>query len=238
MLKLIPKHKGTDKLQADLKSKIAKLKVESSQPKSTAAGKGFKLPVQGAARILFIGPPNSGKSQLLCTITRAHSEVADYPFTTNAPVPGIAHHEDCPFQVIDLPPITADVMDMNLLNLVRGSDLVFLFADLGNDDLVEDLNAVLERFRNGKTRFGKETYLDEEDLGVTYTRTFLVLNKSDHAGLKNVLKSFVSFFLWILSLSRFLLRPAKDVKSFSKPLSNVWESCECTRRIPKRRKLI
>lgn len=150
MLKLIPKHKGTDKLQADLKSKIAKVKAEASSPKPTAAGKGFKLPVQGAARILLLGPPNSGKSQLLCRMTRAQSEVADYPFTTQTPVPGIAHHEDCPFQLIDLPPVTADVMDVNLVNLIRGSDMVFLIADLGSDNLVEDLSAVLDRFRQAK----------------------------------------------------------------------------------------
>lgn len=182
MLRLIPKHKGTDRLQADLKSKIAKVKTEASSAKPSSAGKVLKIPLQGAARIILLGPPNSGKSQLLCKLTRAQSEVAPYPFTTMAPVPGIAHFEDCPFQMIDLPPVTADVMDVNLINLVRGADLVFLFADLGSDSLVEDLVAVLDRFKEGKTRLGRDSYLDEDDLGVAYTRTFLVLNKNDAEG--------------------------------------------------------
>jgi uncharacterized protein len=182
MLRLIPKHKGTDRLQADLKTKIAKAKTEATAPKPSGFAKGFKLPLQGAGRILLIGPPNAGKSQLLCQITRAQSEVADYPFTTTQPVPGIALHEDCPFQLIDMPPITADVMDANTMNIVRGSDLVFLMADLGSDNIIEDMTAVLDRFRSGKTRLGRDTYLDENDLGVAYTRTFLVLNKMDDPG--------------------------------------------------------
>jgi ribosome-interacting GTPase 1 len=195
MLRLIPKHKGTDRLQADLKSKIAKLKTEAATAKPSSAGKALKIPLQGAARILLLGPPNSGKSQMLCNLTRAQSEVADYPFTTIAPVPGIAYFEDCPFQMIDLPPVTADVMDVNLINLVRGADLVFLFADLGSDSLVEDLAAVLERFNDGKTRLGRESYLDEEDLGVAYTRTFLVLNKADADGAEDretILREFLT----------------------------------------------
>ncbi len=181
MLREIPKHKGTDKLQADLKSKIAAIKADvqklSSQAAATKAA--TKLPKQGAGRLLLIGAPNSGKSQLLASLTRAQPEIAPYPFTTQSPTPGMMLYEDCPFQLIDLPPVTVDFMDRATVGLVRGADLVFLVVDLASDNLIEDTQAVLDRFAHSKTRLGRETRLDEEDIGVSYTATLVVLNKVD-----------------------------------------------------------
>ncbi len=181
MLREIPKHKGTDRLQADLKSKIAKVKADSQKQTAQAAVKSAatKIPKQGAGRVLLVGAPNTGKSQLLAALTRAQPEVAPYPFTTQGPLPGMMLYEDCPFQLIDLPPITADFFSPTTVGLVRGADLVFLVVDLANDNLVEDTAAVLEQFSTGKTRLGRETMLDEEDVGVSYTQTIVVLNKVD-----------------------------------------------------------
>ncbi len=184
MLRELPKHKGTDKLQADLKSKIAKAKAEvSKQASQPAATKGSaKIPKQGAGRVLLLGAANVGKSQLLTALTRATPEVAPYPFTTQSPTPGMMLYEDCPFQLIDLPPVTADFMDPATHGLVRGADLVFLVIDLGSDDLVENTQDVLDRFEQGKTRLGLETRLDEQDVGTSYTQTLVVLNKCDADG--------------------------------------------------------
>jgi ribosome-interacting GTPase 1 len=181
MLRELPKHKGTDKLQADLKSKIAKAKAEAAKPAPKATGKTLRIPAQGAGRILLIGAPNSGKSQLLQALTRAQPEVAPYPFTTQNPMPGMMLYEDCPFQLIDLPPVTADFMDPSIVSLVRGADIVFLVVDLDADNLVEDTEAVLQRFAGTKTRLGRKTELDPEDIGVSFTQTLLVLNKCDSA---------------------------------------------------------
>lgn len=180
MLREIPKHKGTDKLQADLKAKIAKVKAEAQkQASKPAKGKEAKIPKQGAGRVLLVGSPNCGKSQLLAGLSRAQPEVAPYPFTTQSPFPGMMLFEDCPFQLIDLPPVTEDFMDPATIGLVRGADMVFLVVDLASDNLIEDTQAVLARFSDGKTRLGRETMLDAEDIGVSYTRTILVLNKCD-----------------------------------------------------------
>ena len=181
MLREIPKHKGTDRLQADLKAKIAKVKADLQKASSAPATKATatKIPKQGAGRVLLIGPPNAGKSQLLAALTRAQPEIAPYPFTTQAPLPGMMLFEDCPFQLIDLPPITADFFSPATVGLVRGADLVLLVIDLGNDALVEETAAVLEQFAAGKTRLGRQTMLDEEDIGVSYTQTLVVLNKAD-----------------------------------------------------------
>ena len=184
MLREIPKHKGTDKLQAELKAKISKAKAEVEHHKK--AGKkghhGPHIQRQGAGRATIIGGPNAGKSQLLARLTRATPEVAPYPFTTREPQPGMMPWEDVSVQLIDTPPITADVFDPTILGLIRGSDLVLLMVDIGNDDGIEALPPVLEQLSKTKTRLANETYLDEEDIGLSFTRTFLVLNKFDLPG--------------------------------------------------------
>lgn len=204
MLREIPKHKGTDKLQADLKAKIAKLKTEvqkaGSQPATGRAA--TKIPRQGAGRIVMVGAPNVGKSQLLASLTRAQPEIAPYPFTTQSPLPGMMLFEDCPFQLIDMPPVTSDFMDPSTIGLVRGADLVFFVIDLGSDSVLEDTQSVLERF-SGKTRLAHESYLDEDDLGVSYTATFIVLNKSDSAGADERLEMLDEYVLGHLTMERF-----------------------------------
>ena len=180
MLREIPKHKGTDKLQAELKAKISKAKQEVEvAKKSVKKGHGVKIPRQGAGRVVLLGGPNAGKSQLLRSLTRATPEVAPYPFTTREPQPGMMPWEDVMVQLIDTPPITADVFDTSTLGLIRGSDLALLLVDLGADEGIDGLQALLGQLHGGKTRLGKESYLDEEDIGLSFTKTFLVLNKID-----------------------------------------------------------
>lgn len=178
MLREIPKHKGTDKLQAELKAKIAAVKLEATKP-APASGRATKIPKQGAGRIVLLGAPNSGKSQLLASLTRAQPEIAVYPFTTQTPLPGMMLYEDCPFQLIDMPPVSADFMEPSTQGLVRGADLVLLVVDLASDTLIEDTQAVLDRFAHSKTRLGRESHLDEDDIGVSFTSTLCCLNKCD-----------------------------------------------------------
>ena len=180
MLRELPKHKGTDKLQADLKAKISAAKKEAEQQSKTPKrGGGFRLPRQGAGRAVIIGGPNAGKSQLLRSLTRATPDVAPYPFTTHEPIPGMMPFEDVTVQLIDTPPITKDVLDPNTQGLIRGAELVLLMVDLGSDDGVEQLQDVLDRLSQTKTRLACDSALDEEDVGLSYTRTFLLLNKID-----------------------------------------------------------
>jgi ribosome-interacting GTPase 1 len=184
MLREIPKHKGTDKLQAELKAKISKAKHESEHAKKTGkkGHHGPHIQRQGAGRTIILGGPNAGKSQLLAKLTRATPEVAPYPFTTREPQPGMMPWEDVMVQLIDTPPITADVLDPSILGLVRGSDLALLLFDAGSDDGVDNFQPVLERLNQTKTRLAKESSLDEEDVGLSFTQSFLVHNKIDLPG--------------------------------------------------------
>jgi ribosome-interacting GTPase 1 len=180
MLQEIPKHKGTDKLQADLKAKIAKAKREVQTERSTGKkGHGFRVPRQGAGTAVILGGPNAGKSQLLASLTHATPEVAPYPFTTHIPAPGMMAWEDVSVQLIDTPPITADFMESYTQGLIRAADLALLLLDLANDDGIEACQAVVDRLNQTKTRLAASSSLDEEDVGLSYTRTFLVPNKID-----------------------------------------------------------
>ena len=183
MLREMPKHKGTDKLQADLKQKISKLKKEAeTAKKSGGARAGFKLVRQGAGTVVLLGGPNAGKSQFVCAMTKATPEVAPYPFTTREPHPAMMPWEDVMVQLVDTPPITADFFEPTMHGLIRGADLVLLMVDLGSDDGIEQCQELLERLGETKTRLARESYLDENDIGLSFTRTFIVPNKIDAEG--------------------------------------------------------
>jgi ribosome-interacting GTPase 1 len=181
MLREIPKHKGTDKLQAELKQKIARLKKDAATQKSTGKRSGFRLPKQGAGRVVLIGAPNAGKSQLLGSLTRAQPVIADYPFSTREPLPGMMPWEDIAIQVVDTPPITAEILAPEVQSLVRSADVVALVVDLGSDDGGQQAADVIEKIQETKTRLASATHLDPNDVGISYTSCVLVYNKSDLA---------------------------------------------------------
>ena len=180
MLQEIPKHKGTDHLQASLKAKISKAKKElQAEKKSGKKTRGVRIPRQGAGTVVLLGGPNAGKSQLMASMTRATPEVAPYPFTTHAPAPGMMPWEDVFVQLIDTPPITTDFVEPYMYGLIRSADLALLLVDLDNDDGIPQCQEVLEKLSDTKTRLAATSYLDEQDVGLSYTRTFLVPNKID-----------------------------------------------------------
>src|SRR4051794_38082333 len=163
MWALLPKHKGTDKLQAELKAKMSEARDEAEQEKRSPkkGGVSYKIPKQGAGQYVLLGAPNAGKSQLVARLTRATPEVAAYPFTTREPVPGMMEWQDGQGQLVDPPPITADFMEGYLSSLVRAADAVLLVVDLGDDDGPFAAEAVLEHLARVKTVLGGEPKPDE-----------------------------------------------------------------------------
>lgn len=135
MLSAIPKHKGTEKMQADLKRRISQLR--KAQPKG-AHSKGpdpFHVPKGGAGQVVLVGPPNTGKSSLLVTTTNADVKVADYPFTTLVPHPGMWSREDVQIELVDTPSLTAGHLPPGLLGTIRSADVICVVVDASGEAL-------------------------------------------------------------------------------------------------------
>jgi len=145
MLALLPKHKGTEKIQADLRRRLAKLEEEGQSAKRSGPQRfdPGHVPREGAGQWVLIGAPNAGKSALLRALTHAHPEVAPYPFTTRVPLPGMMPFEDVQVQLVDTPPVAPNHTESYLANLVHGADGVLLVLDVTADDVDESVRALL-----------------------------------------------------------------------------------------------
>ena len=144
MLRTIPKHKGTEHLQADIKSRIREL---TEQIGGTHAGLAHRhsahaVHQEGAAQICLTGPPNSGKSTLHAILTGSKAEVGAFPGTTREPLPGMLHFEDIAFQIVDLPPISRGRMEPWMSGLLQTADAAWLVVDLADPECAEQVLAV------------------------------------------------------------------------------------------------
>jgi small GTP-binding protein len=184
MWALVPKHKASEKLQAELKTKLseAREEVEHERKSPKKVGVSYKIPRQGAGQVIVVGAPNSGKSRLLTRLTRATPEVAAYPFTTREPHAGMMEWEDVRVQLIDTPPITADFMEGYVSSMVRAADAAVLVVDLGDDDGPFAAEAVLDRLAQVKTILVGQPPAEVADPSIHYTRTLLLANKRDAPG--------------------------------------------------------
>jgi ribosome-interacting GTPase 1 len=179
LLAIMPKHKGTDHLKADLRSRISKLeKVRASKKARSRNESRFMVEREGAAQVTVVGPPNCGKSHLVSSLSGASVDVADYPFTTSLPTPRMMEYEDIAIQIIDMPPITQEYMEWWQTALVRGADLVLLVADLSSDTLLEETEMVRERLDSSRISLTNDPP-EEKEVGRAYKKVLLVATHLD-----------------------------------------------------------
>lgn len=180
MFSLIPKHKASEKLQADLKTRMSEVRaeIEAAKKAPKRSSTSVKIPAQGAGQVLIFGGPNAGKSSLLAAVTKAKPTIADYPFTTREPAAGMMDYEDVRIQLIDLPPVSPDYFESYLADLTQACDAAVLLVDLGDDDGPFAVEAVLERLASVKKELVGRLP-DDPDPRVCYRRTLLVGNKID-----------------------------------------------------------
>jgi len=180
MLAEIPKHKGTEKLQGDIKRKIAKTKSELQKiAKHGPKAHSFYVKKEGAGQVVLVGPPNVGKSSLLVSLTHAKPEVADYPFTTRIPCPGMTNFENIQIQLVDLPPISNEYMEYWVPNIIRTADLVALVVDLSSEDPLEQVEAARDLFGEKKMEMVKEHPETVDTISIAHKKTVLFGNKFD-----------------------------------------------------------
>jgi len=187
MMAVIPKHKGTEKLRGQLKSRMAKLKEElQRRPTLGRAEQAFSIKREGAAQVLLLGPPNSGKSNLFSQVTHALSEVADYPFTTQKPIPGMMKFENLQIQLVDTPPIQLDHVEPGFSNLVRNADALLLLVDL-TEDPVFQMEILLDELKQMKIEILGKGLIPPLGEGWVSQRALLLGNKCD---VKNAMEGY------------------------------------------------
>lgn len=149
MLRTLPKHKGTEHVQADIKTRIKELTDELAGPKKGGAKKGpvYAVRPEGAAQVVLIGPPNSGKSSLHVRLTGSQAEVGPYPHTTQVPLPGMLPNEDVYLQLIDLPPVSATYMEPWMPNALQPARAALLVIDLAVAGCLENVASAIDRLK-------------------------------------------------------------------------------------------
>jgi len=149
MLRTIPKHKGTDHLQADIKHRIKELSDELEGPHKggTRSAPALVVRPEGARQLALLGPPNAGKSALHVRLTGSHAQVADYPFTTQYPEPGMLPFEDIHFQLVDLPAVSPEHPVAWLAGALQTAEACLLVVDLSDPDCVGEIQALHDILR-------------------------------------------------------------------------------------------
>jgi ribosome-interacting GTPase 1 len=224
MLAIMPKHKGTDKLHAELRRKIAKLSDEAERKYATARRAGLYIGREGAGQVILVGLANVGKSQLLASVTEASPEIAPYPYTTKTAVPGMMKFEDIQIQLVDTPPIGDKHVRILLTNSLRGADLIAIVVDLSAEPAAQ-VEATLQALR--EARIEPLSANPEEAIPDSYQKKMLIIgNKSDLAGASAKwaeLMSRYSGFLAMVSTS------AKEGKGLDKLKESIYKALDIVR---------
>jgi uncharacterized protein len=180
MLSTVPKHEGTERLRVDLQRRLARLRQELERRQLRKGGHSVHVEPEGAAQVVILGPPNAGKSSLLAALTRAEPAIADYPFTTTRPQPGMMLFDDVQVQLVDLPPVTAQHLESWMGNVAQTADAALLLADPTSPAVPGDVEEVVERMAGVHVPLVGELSgaTDPDDLPLP---TLLVLTKVDRA---------------------------------------------------------
>ncbi len=176
MLAVMPKHKGTDHLRAELRTKIAKM-TQSLDKKSATQRASMTIEKVGAAQVAVIGLPNSGKSQLVSSLTKATPTVAPYPFTTGNATPGMMPFENIQIQLIDTPPLTEQLPEWWLANIIRRADALMVVIDLSSSPR-EQMETIINQLERIRIRI-RPGAIESDESSVNYKKALIVSNKAD-----------------------------------------------------------
>ncbi len=164
MLSTIPKHKGTEKMQLQIKRNLSKLKKEVEKEKELkkggSGGTSFFVRKEGAAQVALAGLPNSGKSTILNKLTGKDVDIGHYAFTTVKPTPAMLQYKDIQIQLVDMPGLIEGVslgrgMGGPLISAIRAVDVIVIVVDLSVDPL-KDLELILRELEAKGLRINKK----------------------------------------------------------------------------------
>ena len=199
MLRITPKHKGSEKVVSDLRRRIAKLR-NAPDKKSGTKRHSHHIPKQGAGQIVLLGAPNVGKSRILASFTNARPEVSHTPFSTREPGIGMLNYGNIQFQLIDTPPMTADFVQPETLDLARNADMLLIVVNLGGDEVLDEVEIVTSKLQAAKIPIGGEVHngeIEETDSpsGTGANRLGLIVaNQMDDANASDRLEILKEFY--------------------------------------------
>jgi ribosome-interacting GTPase 1 len=182
LISTVPKHKGTDKLRADLRRRLSKLRDSAQGQRGVSRHvSAFYVEREGVAQVAVVGPANVGKSALVAALTNATPEIADFPYTTWTPTPGMLDIGGIQIQLIDTPPLNLDYVEPALLDLIRRADLILLVIDLQSYPVeqLRDTIALLVEHRIAPERWRKRL---EGRVRMTFRPLIVAVNKNDDSG--------------------------------------------------------
>ncbi|ETW97658.1 MAG: hypothetical protein ETSY2_44240 [Candidatus Entotheonella gemina] len=183
MARVIPKHKGTEKMRADIKRRMSKLRNDAGK-NGAKRSSGPTVDREGAGQIVMIGTANAGKSALLRATTKAAPEVADYPFTTRKPIPGMVRYQNVQVQLVDFPPVSDDYIEPWMAQIARNADALLWVVDLGSGDLLDDIELLGQTMEAWKIKPVTEALTPEameaRPAGIVALKMMVIGQKSDH----------------------------------------------------------
>jgi ribosome-interacting GTPase 1 len=216
MLAIMPHHKGTDRLHAVLRQKIAKFSQEAERKLATARRAGFYITREGAGQVMLVGPTNSGKSQLLAALTEAIPDIAEYPFTTKTAVPGMMKFEDIQIQLVDTPPVGYKEVKVLLSNALRSADLIAIVIDLSLEP-TSQVEATLQGLREARI----EPLADDgrEMTPGNYPRKMLIVgNKNEMVGSNENWERLRSQYAEVFPLASISAREGRGLEEFRRTI--------------------
>jgi len=185
MLRLVPKHKASEKLQAQLKQKLKAAREDTQKARKHGGGRDpFNVPKQGAGQVTLLGAANVGKSAIVQALTDARVEVADFPFSTQTAIPGMARHEDVPIQLVDMPPVMDGHAQPGMMNAFRMADAILLVIDLSAVEVIDQFEMPLRLLEAHRLRPVSQAVLefDEDETAALPKRLLVAANKCDTPG--------------------------------------------------------
>ena len=207
----VPKHKNTEKLRQEIKTKLAKYKDKSEKEAKKSKGKSLAIKKKGAATIVLVGPPNSGKSTLLNKLTGKKVEINDYEFTTKKPEVGIMKYKGLKLQMVELPAITEGYGNKekgpSFFSVIRNADLVVILTDTA------ELDSMFREFENADIALNDKL----RDESKTNLKAVIVINKAD-------LESFGETYMGLYKYYNFDLIPISAINDNLNMLADrVWK---------------
>jgi len=189
MHRTIPKHKGTEHIRADIKTRIKEITDALAGPKkgATRTGPATVVRPDGAAQVALLGPPNSGKSALHSRLTGSHSHSEPYPFATQYPKPGMMPVDDIYLQLVDLPSLAPEHPIAWIGNALQPADCCLLVVDLAHPGTIDRIGALHELLAARRVHLvdrwpchgDTATAIADPDPFAVYLPTVLVVNKID-----------------------------------------------------------